>query len=116
VQPLPRERLGSQASIPATSAATKALPFRSYASPLSPGIQTTVLDRRTDKSSLNTPKTGVPFTPYSPYMPFTPVTPVTPHLVGKKERKRAEKVNGSRGGLGVVEEVQSPKELWGDAY
>jgi hypothetical protein len=64
---------------------------------------------------MTTPKTGVPYTPYSPYMPFTPVTPVTPHLVTKKERKQAKKWDGrkqaERGDL-----VQSPKDIFGDAW
>jgi hypothetical protein len=49
-------------------------------------------------------------------MPFTPITPVTPHLVGKRERKALEKVENRR--LRAVKEdmVQSPKEIWGDAY
>lgn len=129
VQPLPRpapQRLGSIPSSPnqnvpglsiqpsksATSSASS-LPLRSFAEPLkSPGIQTTVLDRRVDKLSMTTPKTGVPFTPYSPYMPFTPVTPVTPHLVGRKERK--ERQRAERKGRGEM--VQSPKEIFGDAY
>lgn len=97
---------------------TNSLPFRSYQidAPLkSPGIQTTVLDRRPDKLSLQTPRTGVPFTPYSPYMPFTPITPVTPHLVTKKERKGRRKEAAER--LGTLDEmVQSPKEIFGDAY
>lgn len=97
---------------------TKGLPFRSYQNdaPLkSPGIQTTVLDRRTDKLSLQTPRTGVPFTPYSPYMPFTPITPVTPHLVTKRERKDKRKEGSER--LGRLDEmVQSPKDIFGDAY
>lgn len=101
-----------------TMTPTKQLPFRSYQtdSPLkSPGIQTTVLDRRPDKLSLQTPRTGVPFTPYSPYMPFTPITPVTPHLVTKKERKVRRKEGGER--LGRLDEmVQSPKDIFGDAY
>ncbi|KAH6633275.1 hypothetical protein C7974DRAFT_392444 [Boeremia exigua] len=100
---------------------TSQLPFRSYTSsaPLSPGIQTTVLDRRPDALALQTPRTGVPFTPYSPYMPFTPVTPVAPHLVTKKERKGRRKEGGGAGGrgLGRLDElVQSPKEIFGDAY
>ncbi|KAL5377680.1 hypothetical protein DPSP01_009605 [Paraphaeosphaeria sporulosa] len=92
------------------------LPLRGYAEPLkSPDLRTTVLNRRTDHLSMNTPKTGVPYTPYSPYMPFTPVTPVTPHLVTKKERKAAKKWDGrkqpDRGDL-----VQSPKDIFGDAW
>jgi hypothetical protein len=111
VAPLPRpmpQRLGS---------AGASLPLRSFAQPLqSPGIQTTVLDRRNDKLGLATPKTGVPFTPYSPYMPFTPITPVTPHLVSRRDRKAAAKVEGGR--LKALREdmVQSPKEIFGDAY
>jgi|SRR5690242_16226784 len=101
-----------------TMTPTAQLPFRSYQtdSPLkSPGIQTTVLDRRPDKLSLQTPRTGVPFTPYSPYMPFTPITPVTPHLMTKKERKVRRKEGSER--LGTLDEmVQSPKEIFGDAY
>ena len=101
-----------------TMTPTKQLPFRTYQtdSPLkSPGIQTTVLDRRPDKLSLQTPRTGVPFTPYSPYMPFTPITPVTPHLVTKKERKVKRKEGSER--LGRLDEmVQSPKDMFGDAY
>lgn len=123
VQPLPRpapQRLGSAPGITVTKSATSpgaSLPLRSFAEPLkSPGIQTTVLDRRNDKLSMTTPKTGVPFTPYSPYMPFTPITPVTPHLVSKKDRKAAQKVEGRR--LAALREdmVQSPKEIFGDAY
>ncbi|KAJ4347423.1 hypothetical protein N0V95_005425, partial [Ascochyta clinopodiicola] len=96
------------------------LPFRSYQTsdaPLkSPGIQTTVLDRRPDKLSLQTPRTGVPFTPYSPYMPFTPITPVTPHLVTKRERKGKRKEGGRLGRVQEVELVKSPEEMFGDAY
>lgn len=93
------------------------LPLRSFAQPLaSPGIQTTVLDRRLDKLTLGTPKTGVPFTPYSPYMPFTPITPVTPHLVGKKERKMMHKIESRRRAAVKEDLVQSPKEIFGDAY
>ncbi|KAJ4360602.1 uncharacterized protein N0V89_001168 [Didymosphaeria variabile] len=92
------------------------LPLRGYAEPLkSPSLRTTVLNRRAEHLGMNTPKTGVPYTPYSPYMPFTPVTPVTPHLVTKKERKMAKKWDGrkqaDRGDL-----VQSPKEIFGDAW
>jgi hypothetical protein len=48
-------------------------------------------------------------------MPFTPVTPVTPHLVTKKERKVKKKGGSER--LGRLDEmVQSPKEIFGDAY
>lgn len=101
-----------------TMTPTKQLPFRSFQNdaPLkSPGIQTTVLDRRPDKLSLQTPRTGVPFTPYSPYMPFTPITPVTPHLVTKRDRKVKRKEGSER--LGRLDEmVQSPKEIFGDAY
>jgi hypothetical protein len=127
VQPLPRpapQRLGSQGSttpgITLTKSATSSnasLPLRSFAEPLkSPGIQTTVLDRRVDKLSMTTPKTGVPFTPYSPYMPFTPITPVTPHLVSKKDRKAAQKLEGRRMAALKEDMVQSPKEIFGDAY
>ncbi|OSS50778.1 hypothetical protein B5807_04307 [Epicoccum nigrum] len=97
-----------------TMTPTKQLPFRAYqndAPLMSPGIQTTVLDRRPDKLSLQTPKTGVPFTPYSPYMPFTPITPVTPHLVTKRERKTKRREMPR-----LDEMVQSPKEIFGDAY
>lgn len=115
VQPLP---LPAPQRSTASTPTGNSLPLRAFASePLrSPGIQTTVLDRRHDKLSAMTPKTGVPFTPYSPYMPFTPITPVTPHLVSKKERKRVEKVQGNR--LRALKEdmVQSPKEIFGDAY
>lgn len=114
-QPLPRPapQRGS-----ARSPTTNTLPLRSFATPLqSPGIQTTILDRRNERLGIQTPATGVPFTPYSPYMPFTPITPVTPHLVGRKERKRAEKAEKRGVGMGrLEEEVQSPKEIWGDAY
>jgi hypothetical protein len=100
----------AQDTVPALPSA-RALPLRSFAQPLqSPGIQTTVLDRRNERLGLQTPRTGVPFTPYSPYMPFTPITPVTPHLVGRKERKERKKER--RG----VDMVQSPKEIFGDAY
>ena len=93
---------------------TKQLPFRAYqtdAPLMSPGIQTTVLDRRPDKLSLQTAKAGVPFAPYSPYMPFTPITPVTPHLVTKRERKTKRREMPR-----LDEMVQSPKEIFGDAY
>ncbi|KAF2116236.1 hypothetical protein BDV96DRAFT_573622 [Lophiotrema nucula] len=127
VQPLPRpapQRAGSGFQETPTSAtaprsatsSTGSLPLRGFAEPLkSPDLRTTVLDRRTDKLSLTTPKTGVPYTPYSPYMPFTPVTPVTPHLVTKKDRKHMKKYGGRK-----VQDrddmVQSPKEIFGDAY
>jgi hypothetical protein len=133
VQPLPRlapQRLGSIGSNPDSSSIrsgisvmkpasspNSALPLRSFAEPLrSPGIQTTVLDRRVEKLGMKTPMTGVPFTPYSPYMPFTPITPVTPHLVSKKDRKAAQKMEGRR--LAALKEdmVQSPKEIFGDAW
>lgn len=95
------------------------LPLRGYAEPLkSPDLRTTVLNRRVDHLGMTTPKTGVPYTPYSPYMPFTPVTPVTPHLVTKKERKAAKKWEGrgrvGSGGDGGM--VQSPKDIFGDAW
>lgn len=93
------------------------LPLRGYAEPLkSPDLRTTVLDRRPDKLSMTTPKTGVPYTPYTPYMPFTPVTPVTPHLVTKKERKAVAKMNGRRLARREDDMVQSPKEIFGDAW
>lgn len=92
------------------------LPLRGYEQPLkSPDLRTTVLDRRLDKLGVNTPKTGVPYTPYSPYMPFTPLTPVTPHLVTKRDRKREQK-EGRRRDAGAGKMVQSPKEIFGDAY
>ncbi|RAR05677.1 hypothetical protein DDE82_003866 [Stemphylium lycopersici] len=105
---------------PSSPAQPQSLPLRSFAEPLkSPGIQTTVLDRRVDKLALGTPKTGVPFTPYSPYMPFTPITPVTPHLTTKRDRKMEKKSEGrgrrARGGMEEVL-VQSPKDIFGDAY
>jgi hypothetical protein len=127
VQPLPRpapQRLGSKdlpLAQPPTSQlraqnANASLPLRSFASPLaSPGIQTTVLDRRVEKLALGTPKTGVPFTPYSPYMPFTPITPVTPHLTTRKDRKMEKKMERKGRKAGDVL-VQSPKEIFGDAY
>lgn len=132
VQPLPRpapQRLGSHPQIQvqspqsATAASLRSadpsnnpLPLRGFSEPLkSPDLRTTVLDRRLDKLSLQTPKTGVPYTPYSPYMPFTPLTPVTPHLVTKKERKVRSKMGGGK--LARMDEmVQSPKEIFGDAY
>ncbi|RMZ74547.1 hypothetical protein GMOD_00003598 [Pyrenophora seminiperda CCB06] len=97
----------------------QSLPFRSFAEPLaSPGIQTTVLDRRVDKLSMGTPKTGVPFTPYSPYMPFTPVTPVTPHLTTRRDRKMEQKLAKLEGRRrqAANELVQTPKEIFGDAW
>lgn len=132
VQPLPRpapQRLNSipnsqsqtptSAHPPSATSSNQSLPLRTYSEPLkSPDLRTTVLDRRLDKLSATTPKTGVPYTPYSPYMPYTPLTPVTPHLVTKKERKERKKVEGRRG-RGVPSErdlVQSPKEIFGDAY
>jgi hypothetical protein len=128
-QPLPRpapqrtiSMSSSQAGTPTTTQPRSAassntnLPLRGYAEPLkSPDLRTTVLDRRQDKLSLTTPKTGVPYTPYTPYMPFTPVTPVTPHLITKKERKMVAKMGGRK----VVQRddmVQSPKEIFGDAW
>lgn len=128
VQPLPNpapQRLGAPAPASApgitltksAASSNSSLPLRSFAEPLrSPGIQTTVLDRRMDKLSLTTPKTGVPFTPYSPYMPFTPITPVTPHLVSKKDRKMMQKSEGRRRAARRDDMVQSPKEIFGDAY
>lgn len=125
VQPLPRpapQRLNSSSDDPSSklpsrsaTATSNTLPLRGYAEPLkSPDLRTTVLDRRMDNLSLTSPKTGVPFTPYSPYMPFTPVTPVTPHLVTRKERKSKQ----SRRMIGREKEemVQSPKEIFGDAW
>lgn len=97
----------------------QSLPLRSFAEPLaSPGIQTTVLDRRVDKLSMGTPKTGVPFTPYSPYMPFTPVTPVTPHLTTRRDRKMEQKLAKLEGRRrqAANELVQTPKEIFGDAW
>jgi hypothetical protein len=70
-----------------------------------------VLDRRLDKLSVGTPKTGVPFTPYSPYMPFTPITPVTPHLVGKKERREREKMRRVEVGM-----VKDEGDMFGSGY
>jgi hypothetical protein len=129
VQPLPRpapQRVALPLAQPPTKAlrsspspnTSHSLPLRSFAEPLrSPGIQTTVLDRRVDKLMLGTPKTGVPFTPYSPYMPFTPITPVTPHLTTKRDRKMMDKIEGRSRRAGKKEElVQSPKEIFGDAY
>ncbi|KAF2200421.1 hypothetical protein GQ43DRAFT_441580 [Delitschia confertaspora ATCC 74209] len=129
VQPLPHpapQRKGSYALSPSTTANPKSassssnsLPLRSYTSDndslKSPGLKTTFVDRRREQLSLQTPRTGVPFTPYSPYMPFTPVTPVTPHLVTRGERKRERRENGrkvaTRGDM-----VQSPKEIFGDGW
>ncbi|KAF1930141.1 uncharacterized protein M421DRAFT_24123, partial [Didymella exigua CBS 183.55] len=115
IAPPPAPRINISRS--PTMTPTKHLPFRAYQTdaPLpSPGIQTTVLDRRPDKLALQTPRTGVPFTPYSPYMPFTPITPVTPHLVTKKERKGRRR-EGER--LGRLDEmVKSPQDMFGDAY
>lgn len=128
VQPLPRpapQRLNPAAGSgitltkPANTNSTKnSLPFRSFAEPLkSPGIQTTVLDRRVEALALGTPKTGVPFTPYSPYMPFTPITPVTPsHLVSKRDRKVRERLEKTRRAALKEDMVQTPKEIFGDAY
>jgi len=100
----------------ATSSTTN-LPLRGYAEPLkSPDLRTTVLDRRLDQLSLTTPKTGVPYTPYTPYMPFTPVTPVTPHLITKKERKMVAKMGGRKVARREDDLVQSPKEIFGDAW
>ncbi|KAF2733458.1 hypothetical protein EJ04DRAFT_410135, partial [Polyplosphaeria fusca] len=126
VQPLPRpapQRAGSSSQTPTSATAprsaassTTTLPLRGFQEPLkSPDLRTTVLDRRMDKLSMTTPKTGVPYTPYSPYMPFTPVTPVTPHLITKKERKEIKKYNG-RKLQNRDDMVQSPKEIFGDAY
>ncbi|KAH9864114.1 hypothetical protein J1614_010047 [Plenodomus biglobosus] len=127
VQPLPRpapQRLDPsiQPGITITKSPSptpnQSLPLRSFATPLtSPGIQTTVLDRRVDQLTLGTPKTGVPFTPYSPYMPFTPITPVTPsHLVSKRDRKAVAKMDSRRRAAMKEDMVQSPKEIFGDAY
>jgi hypothetical protein len=125
-QPLPRpapqrgnsSQLNTPTGPPAKSATSSnnSLPLRGFAEPLkSPDLRTTVLDRRIEKLTAQTPKTGVPFTPYSPYTPFTPITPVTPHLVTRKERKRDQKE--SRRMRTVKEDmVQSPKEIFGDAY
>ncbi|KAF1833730.1 hypothetical protein BDW02DRAFT_551857 [Decorospora gaudefroyi] len=130
VQPLPRPRLNATLPPPpirtsspsSTSSPTtnSSLPLRSFAQPLrSPGIQTTVLDRRVEQLTLGTPKTGVPFTPYSPYMPFSPVTPVTPHLVSRRERKARGRTREREGGAGQAslgEMVRSPKEIFGDGW
>ncbi|KAL7770276.1 hypothetical protein CFE70_000209 [Pyrenophora teres f. teres 0-1] len=117
--PHPRPQPRPPPPATATAAANHSLPLRSFAEPLaSPGIQTTVLDRRVDKLSMNTPKTGVPFTPYSPYMPFTPVTPVTPHLTTRRDRKmeaKLAKLEGRRR-QAANELVQTPKEIFGDAW
>ncbi|KAF2258174.1 hypothetical protein CC78DRAFT_144365 [Lojkania enalia] len=126
VQPLPHpapQRTGSYQQTPVSATAPKSaasstneLPLRGFSEPLkSPDLRTTVLDRRMDKLSMQTPKTGVPYTPYSPYMPYTPVTPVTPHLVTKRERKSAKKYNG-RKVQAYDDMVQTPKEIFGDAY
>ncbi|KAH7135920.1 hypothetical protein B0J11DRAFT_406036, partial [Dendryphion nanum] len=128
VQPLPRpapQRLGSYGQTPttpnfpvpskSTNSSTNELPLRGYAEPLkSPDLRTTVLDRQLNKLALNTPKTSVPYTPYSPYMPFTPLTPVTPHLVTRTERKQRKKRELAPQSLDEM--VQSPKEIFGDAY
>jgi hypothetical protein len=128
VQPLPRpapQRLGSHPTIQiqppnngprSANSSNQSLPLRVFAEPLkSPDLRTTVLDRRLDKLSLTTPKTGVPYTPYSPYMPFTPLTPVTPHLVTKKERKAINKMTG-RKMKDTDDLVADPKDMFGDAY
>lgn len=128
VQPLPRpaphRRGSSNAPTPTSinpptksaSSSNAELPLRGYAEPLkSPDLRTTVLNRRIDHLSATTPKTGVPYTPYSPYMPFTPVTPVTPHLVTKKERKMMKKHDGRRQ-QEKSDMVQSPKDIFGDAW
>jgi hypothetical protein len=116
--PVPKITVGTPSQRSATATPTSSLPFRAYTSttPVSPGIQTTILSHDPAKHSLQTPRTGVPFTPYTPYMPFTPVTPVTPHLVTRRERR--EKKKEGRGLRGVQEEimVQSPKEIFGEAY
>jgi hypothetical protein len=115
---VPRITVGTPSQRSATATPTSSLPFRAYSSttPVSPGIQTTILSHNPAKHSLQTPRTGVPFTPYTPYMPFTPVTPVTPHLVTRRERR--EKKKEGRGLRGVQEEimVQSPKDIFGEAY
>ncbi|KAF2642842.1 hypothetical protein P280DRAFT_468150 [Massarina eburnea CBS 473.64] len=131
VQPLPRPAPQRTASFSSSNAPTPTttqqqprlvispsanLPLRGYAEPLkSPDLRTTVLDRKRDHLSMTTPKTGVPFTPYSPYMPFTPITPVTPHLITKKERKMAKK-HESKARHGRNDMVQSPKDIFGDAW
>ncbi|KAF2874524.1 hypothetical protein BDV95DRAFT_592586 [Massariosphaeria phaeospora] len=124
VQPLPRpapQRSGSTSqphpySQTPPPGSNPTLPLRGYAEPLkSPDLRTTTLERRLDKLSLTTPKTGVPYTPYSPYMPFTPVTPVTPHLITKKERKMKSRLGGKKA-VGRDDMVQSPKDMFGDAW
>ncbi|CAI6320049.1 unnamed protein product [Periconia digitata] len=136
VQPLPRPAPQRTISISSSNAATPTtatlpsqqlprsaassntnLPLRGYAEPLrSPDLRTTVLDRRVERLGMTSPKTGVPFTPYSPYMPFTPVTPVTPHLVTKRERKAARKFEGRGVKSDARDMVQSPKDMFGDAW
>ena len=115
---VPRITVGTPSQRSANATPTSSLPFRAYTSttPVSPGIQTTILSHDPAKHSLQTPRTGVPFTPYTPYMPFTPVTPVTPHLVTRRERR--EKKKEGRGLRGVQEEimVQNPKDIFGEAY
>ncbi|KAF2003710.1 hypothetical protein P154DRAFT_543757 [Amniculicola lignicola CBS 123094] len=133
VQPLPRpapQRLNSAyaesptaatptsaVTVRSTNTSATSLPLRGYAEELrSPGLKTTVVDRRVERLGAKTPGTGVPYTPYSPYMPFTPVTPVTPHLVTRKDMKR-EKKDRKMGRMRNLDElVQSPKEIFGDAY
>ncbi|PWO24143.1 redoxin [Pyrenophora tritici-repentis] len=117
--PLAAPQRTAKPKAPTSTPANHSLPLRSFAEPLaSPGIQTTVLDHRVDKLSMQTPKTGVPFTPYSPYMPFTPVTPVTPHLTTRRDRKmeaKLAKLEGRRR-QAANELVQTPKEIFGDAW
>lgn len=129
VQPLPIPRANPLRSpmapppqltlSPAKSAASSAssLPLRSYhdqqgfsAVPPTP-TKLTYVERRKDKLSLTTPRTGVPGTPYSPYMPFTPITPVTPRLVTKKERKERKKMEGKRV-MTDDDMVRDEEELW----
>ncbi|KAL5390218.1 hypothetical protein PMIN06_011193 [Paraphaeosphaeria minitans] len=117
--PAPAPRPNPTPTLTLTRSATSSqnsLPLRGYAEPLrSPGLRTTVLNRRPDNLGMQTPKTGVPYTPYSPYMPFTPVTPVTPHLVTKQERKAAKKWDARKhAGKGAL--VQSPRDIFGDAW
>lgn len=102
---------------------TRALPFRSFESPLaSPSImssstKTTVLERTERQGGPATAGLRTPWSagavPYSPYQPFTPMIPITPRLVTKEERKARKKMEGR---TPVLEMVSDREDLWDVGY
>jgi hypothetical protein len=106
-------------SLKSAGTSSSSLPLRSYATgdsaiPPTP-TKTTYVERRMDKLSLTSPRTGVPATPYSAYMPFTPITPVSARLVTKKEMKAKKKAEGKRVMSGD-DLVQNADDMWDSGY